>query len=187
MSFVPADYWPPGPPSGGAATDQVARDAAAAAQATAAAAVSTGAELAALLASDPAAAAALDHRTALSLKDGRIAAKGDGVLLRGALTCSSGSAGFTIAGASLTSADVGKTLIGRNAVTGVLFATGVVASVLTATTGTLAANPAASIALGDVAYGSDDSAKLVAGAALARSLGKELYAPPGVYVIAAPF
>src|SRR3954447_109536 len=52
MSFVPADYWPPGPPTGGAATDQAARDAAAAAQSTADAAVSTGAELTALLA-DP--------------------------------------------------------------------------------------------------------------------------------------
>src|SRR4051794_16616689 len=58
MSFVPADYWPPGPPTGGAATDQTARDAAAAAQATALAAVSTGAELAPLLA-DPTSAYAL--------------------------------------------------------------------------------------------------------------------------------
>src|SRR3954469_24471398 len=55
MAFVPADYWPPGPPTGGAALDQTARDAAAAAQATANAAVSTGAELAPLLA-DPTAA-----------------------------------------------------------------------------------------------------------------------------------
>src|SRR3982751_1949024 len=50
MSFTPADFYPPGPPTGVAALDQVARDAAAAAQATANAAVSTGAELAPLLA-----------------------------------------------------------------------------------------------------------------------------------------
>src|SRR4051812_2947015 len=59
MAFVPADFWPPGPASGGAATDQVARDAAASAQATANAAVSTGAELDALLKSDPAAPSAI--------------------------------------------------------------------------------------------------------------------------------
>src|SRR5437763_4132465 len=59
MSFVPADYWPPGPPTGGAALDQTARDAAAAAQSTANAAVSTGTELATLITGDPAAAAAV--------------------------------------------------------------------------------------------------------------------------------
>jgi hypothetical protein len=64
MSFVPADYWPPGPPTGGAATDQTARDAAAAAQSTANAAVSTGAELAPLLA-----AAQVDYPAAIALTD----------------------------------------------------------------------------------------------------------------------
>src|SRR4051794_8395217 len=50
MSFVPADFWPPGPPTGAAAVDQTARDAAAAAQATASAA---------LPATDPALTAAI--------------------------------------------------------------------------------------------------------------------------------
>src|SRR5881397_2828541 len=81
MAFVPADFWPPGPPTGGAALDQTARDAAAAAQVTANAAVSTGPELAALVSGDPAAAAAV-----------RLSADRD--LLVSSLTASGGAGEF---------------------------------------------------------------------------------------------
>src|SRR3954465_11278900 len=121
MTFVPADFWPPGPPTSGAATDQVARDAAAAAQGTANAAVSTGAELDALLKGDPAATAALDYRGPLSLKDQRCGAKGDGVKLVGAGAMAGGSAVLTAAGAAFTSADVGKSIAVKGAVTGGLW------------------------------------------------------------------
>lgn len=114
MGMSPTDFYPPGPPSGGAALDQTARDAAAAAQATATAAVSTGAELAPLLATPeagPPLSAKVRALGIASLADEAYGGKCDAVRLTGSIAA--GGTTFTVpAGHGLTvgagSPDIGK-------------------------------------------------------------------------------
>jgi hypothetical protein len=114
-------------------------------------------------------------------------AKGDGVILEGAASITSGSATLTVTGASFTSADIGKSFILHGAGSGAVALRGTITAVTSATVCTLSASASSTVSAQYFAYGTDDTNAIQAAVDyVSNSSTKDttLYAPNGVYMLA---
>lgn len=118
------------------------------------------------------------------IKSAAWGAKGDAAQVSAAGSVSAGSTAFTWSGGSFNAADAGKviTVQGAGASGAVLSTT--IASVQSPEDATLTAAAGSTVASADFAYGSDDTAAIVAAVAAAGPTGR-LLAPAGIYLILA--
>lgn len=124
-------------------------------------------------------AAALDYRTAVSVKDPRYGARGDGLEFVAAGGMTATQTTLTVTGGTFTSADFGKRIVvfGAGAAGARLNST--ISAVTSATQVTLAAAAGTTVAAATVAYGSDDTTAIQA----AVNAASEVYVPPGIYFV----
>ena len=124
-------------------------------------------------------------RDQLSVKD--FGAKGNGVIITGSTSITSGTAALTVAGATFTSADVGKSIAvpGAGAAGAALVTT--ISAYTSGTQVTLAANAGTTLSAVStkVTYGTDDTAAFQLACTYMFSNNATVFVPDGVYVTSA--